>query len=84
MTLINQKNINRYIRAFMPNVSVLFLCLFVLTAFQQSESDESIYNRKIQNAQGASLDDFTLNIAKSFLNRPYKTKILEVNSSESS
>jgi hypothetical protein len=48
----------------------------------QQESDEEIFNRKIQNAQGVALDDFTLNIAKSFLNRPYKAHTLEGNSTE--
>jgi Protein of unknown function (DUF1460) len=48
----------------------------------QQESDEEIFNRKIQNAQGVALDDFTLNIAKSFLNRPYKTHTLEGNATE--
>lgn len=46
------------------------------------ESDEEIYNRKVQNAKGAALDDFTLNIAKSFLNRPYKARTLEGNQNE--
>ncbi len=46
------------------------------------ESDEEIYNRKIQNAKGIALDDFTLNIAKSFLNRPYKAHTLEGNQNE--
>ncbi|MES2520373.1 MAG: N-acetylmuramoyl-L-alanine amidase-like domain-containing protein, partial [Bacteroidota bacterium] len=46
------------------------------------ESDEEIYDRKIQNAKGVALDDFTLNIAKSFLNRPYKAHTLDVNTSE--
>ena len=46
------------------------------------ESDEDIYNRKVQNAKGVALDDFTLNIAKSFLNRPYKAKTLEGNQTE--
>lgn len=46
------------------------------------ESDEEIYDRKIQNAKGAALDDFTLNIAKSFLNRPYKARTLEGNQNE--
>ncbi len=48
----------------------------------QQESDEEIFNRKIQNAQGVALDDFTLNIAKSFLNRPYKAHTLEGNTTE--
>lgn len=48
----------------------------------QLESDEEIYNRKVQNAKGVSLDDFTLNIAKSFLNRPYKAHTLEGNQNE--
>lgn len=46
------------------------------------ESDEDIYNRKVQNAKGAALDDFTLNIAKSFLNRPYKAHTLEGSQTE--
>ena len=48
----------------------------------QQETDEEIYNRKIQNAKGVALDDFTLNIAKSFLNRPYKAHTLEGNQTE--
>ena len=48
----------------------------------QQESDEEIYNRKVQNAKGVALDDFTLNIAKSFLNRPYKAHTLEGNQTE--
>lgn len=48
----------------------------------QQESDEEIYNRKVQNAKGIALDDFTLNIAKSFLNRPYKARTLEGNQTE--
>lgn len=48
----------------------------------QQETDEEIYNRKVQNAKGAALDDFTLNIAKSFLNRPYKAHTLEGNQNE--
>ena len=46
------------------------------------ETDEEIYDRKIQNAKGVALDDFTLNIAKSFLNRPYKARTLEGNQNE--
>lgn len=46
------------------------------------ESDEDIYNRKVQNAKGVALDDFTLNIAKSFLNRPYKAHTLEGSQTE--
>ena len=57
----------------------IFLCL---SSFQQNESDEEIYNRKILNAKGSSLDDFTLTVAKSFLNRPYKAHTLEGNNSE--
>ena len=66
-------------------------CFFTLLLFVsnplnsrpfQQESDEDIYNRKVQNAKGVSLDDFTLNIAKSFLNRPYKAHTLEGNQTE--
>ena len=57
----------------------IFLCL---SSFQQGESDEEIYNRKILNAKGSSLDDFTLTVAKSFLNRPYKAHTLEGNNPE--
>jgi hypothetical protein len=46
------------------------------------ESDEDIYNRKVQNAKGAALNNFTLNIAKSFLNRPYKAHTLEGSQTE--
>ena len=65
-----------------------FLIIFVPISFSlnskpfQQESDEEIYNRKVQNAKGDALDDFTLNIAKSFLNRPYKANTLEGNQTE--
>ena len=59
-----------------------FTIFFCLTSFQQGESDEGIYNRKILNAKGSSLDDFTLTVAKSFLNRPYKAHTLEGNNPE--
>jgi len=74
-----------------PNMTYKIFCFSTLLllvsnalnsrSFQQ-ESDENIYNRKIQNAKGATLDDFTLNIAKSFLNRPYKAHTLEGNQNE--
>lgn len=82
MTVFNKRNVDRFFRIFNAKTPVFFLCLFILCSFQQEESDEEIYDRKIINAKGSSLDDFTLNIAKSFLNRPYKAHTLEVNSSE--
>jgi hypothetical protein len=61
-----------------------FLCFTIISRTYnfQELNDEEIYNKKISNAQGSALDDFTLNIAKSFLNRPYKAHTLDVNSSE--
>ncbi len=65
-----------------------FLIILISISFSlnsksyQQESDEEIYNRKVQNAKGVALDDFTLNIAKSFLNRPYKAHTLEGNQTE--
>jgi hypothetical protein len=65
-----------------------FLAILTVLSFSLNskpylqESDEEIYNRKVQNAKGVSLDDFTLNIAKSFLNRPYKAHTLEGNQTE--
>ena len=65
-----------------------FLTILIVVTFSLNskpyfqETDEEIYNRKIQNAKGAALDDFTLNIAKSFLNRPYKAHTLEGNQNE--
>ena len=73
------------------NLTCKVFCVFnVLLIFNnplnsrpfQQETDEEIYNRKVQNAKGAALDDFTLNIAKSFLNRPYKAHTLEGNQNE--
>jgi hypothetical protein len=46
------------------------------------DTDEDIYHRKVRSAQGVALEDFTLNIAKSFLNRPYKAHTLEGNQNE--
>jgi Protein of unknown function (DUF1460) len=82
MTEFNKKNIDRLFSTLNAKKSVFFLCIFVLCSYQQPESDEEIYNRKVLNANGSSLDDFTLNIAKSFLNRPYKAKTLEGNATE--
>ncbi len=73
---------DRLIRTLISNKSVFFLCIFIMCSFQQGESDEEIYNRKILNVKGSSLDDFTLTIAKSFLNRPYKAHTLEGNTPE--
>ncbi|MEA5139894.1 N-acetylmuramoyl-L-alanine amidase-like domain-containing protein [Arcicella rigui] len=61
----------------------LFSSLIVCgSSFQQPLNDEEIYEKKIQNAQGKSLGEYTLNIAKSFLNRPYKAYTLETGSDE--
>lgn len=63
--------------------TILFALSFSLNSKPYlQESDEDIYNRKVQNAKGAALDDFTLNIAKSFLNRPYKAHTLEGSQTE--
>lgn len=73
------------------NLTCKVFCVFNLLLFFnnplnsrpfQQETDEEIYNRKVQNAKGVALDDFTLNIAKSFLNRPYKAHTLEGNQNE--
>jgi hypothetical protein len=56
--------------------------IFGQMAKPQSFSDKEIYTQKIQKAQGEKLDDFTLNIAKGFLNRPYKAATLEINKEE--
>jgi hypothetical protein len=77
-----KKNIGRLFSKLNTKKSAFFLCLLLLCSFQQPEADDVIYLRKIQNAQGTALDDFTLNIAKSFLNRPYKAHTLEGNSTE--
>jgi Protein of unknown function (DUF1460) len=56
----------------------LFSSILLLgSGFQQTLSDEEIYEKKIQQIHGSSLNDFTLNVAKSFLNRPYKAYTLE-------
>jgi hypothetical protein len=77
LSIISLANHQKVCKAFYFIVLIMFV-----SSFKQDESDEEIYNRKIQNAQGSALDDFTLNIAKSFLNRPYKAHTLEGNSSE--
>lgn len=82
MNVFNKKNIDSLFSLFTAKTTVFFLYLFVMSSFQQAESDEEIYNRKILNAKGSSLDDFTLTIAKSFLNRPYKAHTLEGNTPE--
>ena len=82
MTNFNKRNIDRFFSHIKAKKSVFFLCLIFFTSFQQTESDKEIYNRKILNAKGSSLDDFTLTVAKSFLNRPYKAHTLEGNNPE--
>lgn len=73
---------------FMTYKAFCFLIILIALSFSLNskpylqESDEDIYNRKVQNAKGVALDDFTLNIAKSFLNRPYKAHTLEGNQTE--
>lgn len=71
-------------KAFYFTVLASFLSFTIISRTYdfQELNDEEIYNKKINNAQGSALDDFTLNIAKSFLNRPYKAHTLDVNSSE--
>lgn len=87
----NTKLIQKFISLKSPNVTFKAFCLLSIITLTsnslnskpfQQESDEEIYNRKIQNAKGVALDDFTLNIAKSFLNRPYKARTLEGNQNE--
>lgn len=56
----------------------VFSSVLVLgSSFQQPLSDEEIYQKKIQQAQGSNMHEYTLNIAKGFLNRPYKAYTLE-------
>ena len=81
-------NIKSLVRCFSTCKALCFLTILISISFSlnskpyQQESDEDIYNRKVQNAKGVALDDFTLNIAKSFLNRPYKAHTLEGNQTE--
>ena len=82
MTNFKKRIIDRFFSQIKAKKSVFFLSLIFFTSFQQDESDEEIYNRKILNAKGSSLDDFTLTVAKSFLNRPYKAHTLEGNNPE--
>ncbi|MEA5458433.1 N-acetylmuramoyl-L-alanine amidase-like domain-containing protein [Arcicella sp. LKC2W] len=71
-------------KAFYFTVLGVFLCFCISSRTYnfQDLNDEEIYNKKISNANGAALDDFTLNIAKSFLNRRYKAHTLDVNTNE--
>lgn len=71
-------------KAFYFTVLASFLSFTIISRTYDFQvlNDEEIYNKKISNAQGSALDDFTLNIAKSFLNRPYKAHTLDINSSE--
>jgi Protein of unknown function (DUF1460) len=89
--MCNTKFIQKLISLKSSNATFKAFCLISMISLtsnslnskpNQQESDEDIYNRKIQNAKGVALDDFTLNIAKSFLNRPYKAHTLEGNQTE--
>jgi hypothetical protein len=50
-----------------------------LSSFQHHEADKEIYTKKVEAAKGQTLDNFTISVAKGFLNRPYKAGTLEVN-----
>ena len=76
------KSLNRIFKAFcLLSLSIMGSHSLNSKPYQQ-ETDEEIYNRKVQTAKGVALDDFTLNIAKSFLNRPYKAHTLEGSQTE--
>ena len=75
----NLSTLNRNLASLIKPCKVFIFSSLLVTAasFQQPLSDEEIYQRKIQMAQGSNMHDYTLNIAKSFLNRPYKAATLE-------
>ena len=76
------KSFNRTFKAFCLLSLVIMESHSLNSKPYQQETDEEVYNRKVQTAKGVALDDFTLNIAKSFLNRPYKAHTLEGNQTE--
>ncbi len=79
MRKINFSSLNQNLASLIKpcKVFVFSSVLVIGSGFQQPLSDEAIYQKKIQQAQGNNLHEYTLNIAKSFLNRPYKANTLE-------
>lgn len=79
MRKINFSSLNQNLASLIKPCKVfVFSSVLVMgSSFQQPLSDEEIYQKKIQMAQGNNMHDYTLNIAKSFLNRPYKAYTLE-------
>lgn len=79
MRKINFSSLNQNLASLIKpcKVFVFSSALVIGSGFQQPLSDEAIYQKKIQQAQGNNLHEYTLNIAKSFLNRPYKAYTLE-------
>lgn len=79
MRKINFSSLNQNLASLIKPCKVfVFSSVLVLgSSFQQPLSDEEIYQKKIQQAQGSNMHDYTLNIAKGFLNRPYKAYTLE-------
>lgn len=79
MRKINFSSLNQNLASLIKpcKVFVFSSVLVIGSGFQQPLSDEAIYQKKIQQAQGNNLHEYTLNIAKSFLNRPYKAYTLE-------
>lgn len=79
MRKINFSSLNQNLASFIKpcKVFVFSSVLLMGSGFQQPLSDEEIYQKKIQQAQGSNMHEYTLNIAKGFLNRPYKAYTLE-------
>jgi len=79
MRKINFSSLNQNLASLIKPCKVfVFSSVLVLgSSFQQPLSDEEIYQKKIQQAQGSNMHEYTLNIAKGFLNRPYKAYTLE-------
>lgn len=79
MRKINFSSLNQNLASLIKPCKVfVFSSVMVLgSSFQQPLSDEEIYQKKIQQAQGSNMHEYTLNIAKGFLNRPYKAYTLE-------
>ncbi|MBB6004537.1 N-acetylmuramoyl-L-alanine amidase-like domain-containing protein [Arcicella rosea] len=79
MRKINFSSLNQNLASLIKPCKVfVFSSVLVMgSSFQQPLSDEEIYQKKIQQAQGSNMHEYTLNIAKGFLNRPYKAYTLE-------
>jgi Protein of unknown function (DUF1460) len=65
------------------SAKICFLSIFSFVFFQNTQSDESIFQQKMQLPKGNSLTETVLNVAHSFEGTPYVSNTLEKEGQES-